>query len=266
MGNAIINALLIAGSYYVLQALDKLTGFQTIQRPLVMCTVTGLVCGDLTTGVIIGVELEAVYMGIAAIGGAVASNYQAASCLCVGFVVLNGADLGVGMALAITVGTLLNAVDSIANTIPILMHPISMKIAREGNFKKMRGFMWFETLIASGLIINAIVIFVIALGGEVAITTIINHLPAFILNGLTAAANMLVVVGLCLVMQAIWNGTSSIMFVLLGFVIAKYLGLPVIAIAIIGVVIAFVHFQNKYEQLKNNSGSAQIEGGDDFYG
>ena len=86
------NALLIAFAYLLWQVADNWLGWQTFTRPLVLCTLTGLMCGDITTGVIIGAELEAVYMGVSAIGGEAPSNYQAASVLAVGFVVLSGAS------------------------------------------------------------------------------------------------------------------------------------------------------------------------------
>lgn len=61
------NALLIAFAYLLWQVADNWLGWQTFTRPLVLCTLTGLMCGDITTGVIIGAELEAVYMGVSAI-------------------------------------------------------------------------------------------------------------------------------------------------------------------------------------------------------
>jgi len=138
------NALLIAFAYLLWQVADNWLGWQTFTRPLVLCTLTGLMCGDITTGVIIGAELEAVYMGVSAIGGEAPSNYQAASVLAVGFVVLSGADQGVGLALAVTVGTLINAVKPFTQAIALALHPWFMKIAETGNVKKFRIAMWLQ--------------------------------------------------------------------------------------------------------------------------
>ena len=68
--------------------------------------------------------------------------------------------------------------------------------------------------------------------------------------------------------QAIWNGTTTVMFVILGFVLVKYLSLPVLAIALIGTVIAFAHFQNRYALMQTRPASAttqSMQEGDDFY-
>ncbi len=236
------NALLVAFIYWLAQCADAYMGWQTWTRPIVLGTIAGLFCGDITTGVIIGTELEAVYMGVSAIGGEMASNYQAATVLCVGFVVLSGSDLSTGMALAVTIGTLINAVKPFTNTLKIVFHPVFLRLAEKGETKKFRGLMWVQMLAVDQLI-PTIVVFVVALGGEAFLNTFIDNCPAFILNGLSASSSMLVVVGLCLTTQAIWNGATTVMYVLLGFVLAKYFGLGTLPIAIIGVIIAFVNYQ-----------------------
>ena len=261
------NALLVAFIYWFGQVADNWLGWQTITRPIVFGPLAGLFCGDITTGIILGAQLEAVYMGVSAIGGEAPSNYQAATVLCVGFVVLNGAPMETGLALAITVGTLINAVKPFTQALTIALHPWSMSIAKTGDYKKFRLSMWVQVLFVSQLI-PTIVVFLVALGGEVGLQTILNTLPPFILKGLSAAGNMLVVVGLCLTTQAIWNGATTVMYVLLGFVLVKYLGLGTLPIAIIGVVIAYAHFMNKSEMLNHTKTASVSDGaeGDDFYG
>ncbi|MGN1399378.1 MAG: PTS mannose/fructose/sorbose/N-acetylgalactosamine transporter subunit IIC [Erysipelotrichaceae bacterium] len=261
------NALLIAFCYLLWQVADNWAGWQTFTRPLVLCTLTGLMCGDVTTGVILGAELEAVYMGVSAIGGETPSNYQAASVLCVGFVVLSNASMEVGLSLAITVGTLINALKPFTQAIALALHPWFMKIAETGNVKKFRIAMWIQVIFVSQLL-NTVAVFLVALGGELGLQTLIAACPDWLLNGLNASANVLVVVGLCLTTQAIWNGTTTVMYVILGFVAVKYLNLPVLPIALIGVVIAYAHFQTRYTiaQSKPLASTAQSgQEGDDFY-
>ena len=79
---------------------------------------------------------------------------------------------------------------------------------------------------------------------------------------------MLVVVGLCLTTQAIWGGTITVMFVLLGFVLTKFLSLGTLPVAIIGVVIAFAYFQNNMKMKDSKAKQIVVanEEGDDFFG
>ena len=263
------NALLIAFIYWLAQCADAYVGWQTFTRPIVLGPIAGLLCGDLKTGVILGAELEAVYMGVSSIGGEAPSNYQAATVLCVGFVVLSGADMATGLALAVTIGTLVNAVKPITEALKIMFHSRFLKVAETGNIRKFRIMMWAQMALIDQLI-PTIVVFIVALGGSVGLQTFIEVCPAFILSGLNAAANMLVVVGLCLTTQAIWGGATTVMFVLLGFVLTQFLGLGTLPVAVIGVVIAFVHFQNNMKLKKAEQTSTVLAAnggeGDDFFG
>lgn len=49
----------------------RLLGVSMIDRPLVMCALTGLVCGNLHEGILIGATLELIFLGNVAIGAAV---------------------------------------------------------------------------------------------------------------------------------------------------------------------------------------------------
>lgn len=77
---------------------------------------------------------------------------------------------------------------------------------------------------------------------------------------------MLVVVGLCLTSQAIWSNATPF-YVLLGFVLSKYINLPIMAIAVIGIFLAYmVYDRNLRMQKAMQSVSGSIgNGGDDFY-
>ena len=71
-----MEAILAALSYWVVWCLDNITGTQALSRPLVLGTVTGLFCGDMKTGIIMGATLEAIYLGAVGVGGVVpSSNY-----------------------------------------------------------------------------------------------------------------------------------------------------------------------------------------------
>ncbi|MBQ6215863.1 MAG: PTS sugar transporter subunit IIC [Erysipelotrichaceae bacterium] len=259
------NALLIAFSRYICQMVDNWMGWQVLTRPLVIGTITGLLCGDIKTGVIIGAELEAVYMGMSPIGGEQPSDPASATVLCVGFVVLDHADMATGLALAVTAGILINNLKPLTNALPIMVHPWFVKTAKEGNIKKFYLGMWVQNLILP--LVQALVVFFVALGGSVALTNVINNLPPFIMKGLNAASGVMIALGLCLTTQAIWNGATTVVFILFGFVLTKYLSLGTLPVALIGFTITFVYFVvvKKINDAKISS-AAESEGGDDFYG
>ena len=76
----ISSALACALVYWVMRYLDNTTGWDALARPIVVAPVIGLALGDPKTGIIMGASLEAIFMGISAIGGSIRHGYL--RCLC----------------------------------------------------------------------------------------------------------------------------------------------------------------------------------------
>lgn len=74
------------------------------------------------------------------------------------------------------------------------------------------------------------------LGAE-PVAAIVNQIPANVMSGLNAVGALLPAVGMALLLQMLWSTELSIYF-FLGFTLYQYLGLPMIAIAVLGVIIA----------------------------
>ena len=260
------NALLVAFSYWLCWMLDSLTSNQTCTRPIVLGTVTGLLCGDLVTGVTMGAMLEAVYMGISGIGGSLAADYRSATAISVGLAILSGITIEEGIAIAIPIGALCLSVMSITIALSNMFEGLYLKVLKTGDVKKYRLVMLFHMLFVQHLA-DTLVVFLCIFFGSSAIQTAFEVIPAWILTGLSASGKMLVVVGLCLTTQAIFT-KSTPAWVLLGFILAKFLGLSTVVIAMLGTICSFLVFQVKQGFLNNKSViTAENENneGDDFY-
>ncbi|SUC47340.1 PTS system mannose-specific EIIC component [Providencia stuartii] len=70
-------------------------------RPLVACTLVGIVLGDMKTGIIIGGTLEMIALGWMNIGAAVAPDAALASIISTILVIAGGQNIGAGIAIAI---------------------------------------------------------------------------------------------------------------------------------------------------------------------
>ena len=69
-------------------------------RPLIACTVTGLILGDMTTGIIIGGTLEMIALGWMNIGAAMAPDAALASVISTILVIAGHQDIAAGIAIA----------------------------------------------------------------------------------------------------------------------------------------------------------------------
>lgn len=109
------------------------------------------------------------------------------------------------------------------------------KMAAEGNEKGLalqHFVLWFVKYAAFGLI----AFLGVYLGAE-PVAAIVNQIPANVMSGLNAVGALLPAVGMALLLQMLWSTELSIYF-FLGFTLYQYLGLPMIAIAVLGVIIA----------------------------
>ena len=69
---SITAAIICAVVYAVINWLDPYTlSWQCLNRPIVVAPLVGLLLGDFQTGIIMGASLEAIFMGISAVGGPV---------------------------------------------------------------------------------------------------------------------------------------------------------------------------------------------------
>lgn len=191
-----------------------------IERPLVVGLVAGLLMGDVKTGVIIGASLEAIFMGAVNIGGAISAEPVTATALAVAFTV------GAGIAF----------LSIFMNNVFLAFFAATFdKMAAEGNEKGLalqHFVLWFVKYVAFGLI----AFLGVYLGAE-PVAAIVNQIPANVMSGLNAVGALLPAVGMALLLQMLWSTELSIYF-FLGFTLYQYLGLPMIAIAVLGVIIA----------------------------
>lgn len=262
-----LQALIVAGVYWLCQVLDSITGMQTITRPIVLGTMTGLACGDLQTGVMMGAGLEAIFMGISPIGGVAATDTRVSTVMATAFVILSDIPQETGLALAVTVGALINSIAPLNKAFMVSYHPLFVRYTDRGDFKGFRRMMWIDAIFLKFLFNTSIIFFSIFVGTD-AVGNLIGLIPPFILAGMNAAAGMLVVVGFCITTQSIWNSWTPV-YVILGFVLSKYLGLNITAIALIALVVALLGFKRSKEIFDSKSklataGTTNEE--DDFYG
>ncbi|MBR0230347.1 MAG: PTS sugar transporter subunit IIC, partial [Erysipelotrichaceae bacterium] len=87
--------------------------------------------------------------------------------------------------------------------------------------------------------IRTAIIFVLVYLGVDTVQKFMGSLPPGVMKGLGTAANMLGAVGMAVLMKMLVN-KENVGFLFVGFIMAQYLKLPAIVVAIIAVVVALV--------------------------
>ena len=125
------SGLICALVWILMQGTDRLLGWQTLQRPIVTATVTGFLLGDIRTGMIMAASLEAIFMGISAIGGSIPSDACASSIIAVAYTILTGADVETGLALAMPIGTLMGSANEMWKPVLAALAPYWLEAAKK---------------------------------------------------------------------------------------------------------------------------------------
>lgn len=259
------NAFIVVLVYFILSGLDTtITSWQVFTRPIVAAPVIGLFLGDFKTGIIMGASLESIFMGISAIGGSVPADAFTSSLIAVSFTILTGSSIESGLAIAMPIGTLMASFGSIVMSLFSSLAPYWENLAAKGNMKKFGVQIILFDLFVSRLASMVVLFFAVAYGVD-GLNAFLGSLPIWVMTGLGKASGMMTAVGFAIITSMIWNKEVGVFF-FFGFVLAKYLGLPTLSIAILAGVVAVVYFFNekKLVELKMGNLNGKNESEDFF--
>ncbi len=127
MSNLMI-ACMATLAYFICYGGNWLFGQCMIERPIVVGTITGLFLGDLTTGIIIGGALEAIYMGAVNIGGATSAEPVSATVMSVTFAITAGLSMEEAITLAVPVGLIFNSLSMVWIMLTNIFQPAYQKV------------------------------------------------------------------------------------------------------------------------------------------
>lgn len=241
--------------YWIINCVDPfLLSWQCFNRPIVVAPIMGLVLGDIHTGIIMGASLESIFMGISAIGGSVPADALSATVIAVTYTIVTGADVEMGLAIALPIGTAMASLGGMLTPIFASFAPYWERLAISG---KPKTFM-AQNLLFSFTIMqlpNVLAMFLGLAFGIEGLNNLLGTLPPFIMTGLGAASGMMIAVGFAILTSMIWSGKVGC-FYFVGYVLAKIVKLDSLSIAIIGAAIAitmffvdkqFIDFKNSFK-------------------
>ncbi|WP_125706159.1 PTS mannose/fructose/sorbose/N-acetylgalactosamine transporter subunit IIC [Lacticaseibacillus daqingensis] len=233
MTQALIVGLITALVWFV----EKMGGTPMVNRPLVISTLIGAGLGDLQTGIIIGASLELVFMGAIQVGAAVPPDVLVGASLGTAFAIISGKGAAVALTLALPIALLAQSVKVLIFIVRSWFMDYAVKLAEEAKVKQMYWLNMFGLFLQC--LMYFVVVFVALLFGSTAVDSFVKSIPEVIMNGLTVAGNLLPAVGFALLLQPMMNKKNFLYF-LLGFLMIAYGKMPILAVTLLGVVLAFV--------------------------
>jgi len=214
---------------------EDLLGTTLLSRPLVLGPLVGLVLGDLHQGIVIGASLELIFMGNIKVGAAIPPDVVTGGVLGTAFAILSGKGTGIALALSIPISILAEMLLSALFVARSGLNKVFVQYAVAGDWRAVQ-----RLHVVSGLLkplLMAIVGFLALQLGAGAMKAFLDRIPDWVNTGLQVAGNLLPALGFALLMNLLFQKRVAPYF-FLGFILAAFLKLPVIAIGGLGVIIA----------------------------
>lgn len=262
-----LQAFLVALAVFICVGGAELIGFTMLNRPIVIGPLVGLFLGDIQTGVMVGASLEAVFMGVVNIGGASAAEPGIATAVGTAFAIMLGKGTEVALTLALPIGILGLQIKTVIYIFIVGMFAKTFdRLAAEGKEKQII-FLHYGLWVVQWVLYSMFAFFGILFGSD-AVSALLEAIPDVVMNGLSVCGGLLPAVGMAMLMKMLWDKKICVAY-FLGFVLAAYLNLPLIALAVLGVIIALYVGMNDYRMnqlaAQRTTAPAAVRPNDSFY-
>jgi len=130
-----IGIILILCLYTVVGVLDQISIQIGPYTPLFAATFTGLVLGDVQTGLMIGATLQLMTLGVATYGGATVPDFLSGAIMGTAYAIISGKGAEYGIGVAVPIGLLLTQLDILGRMANTFFQHKADRYAEEGNYK-----------------------------------------------------------------------------------------------------------------------------------
>lgn len=253
----VISAILVA----LLATLGQWWFFGPITKclvyPLTTGLLTGIFMGDPMTGMIAGANIQLIYLGWISAGGTMPSNTIVAGIFGTAMTILSGADATMAVTFAIPFsmfGLLLNQIYMTVNSFWI--HRADA-LLEKGNIRGVR-LMNFVPSFFVALLLYGVPAFALVISGKSWGTALINAIPESLVSALQVVGGIMPALGIAMLLNYLGK-RKLVPYFFLGFFMAIYLKLDIMAIAIFGGIAAIIMFMNDSKKAKAEGGAKKVK-------
>jgi Phosphotransferase system, mannose/fructose/N-acetylgalactosamine-specific component IID len=209
-------------------------------RPLIAGTVSGLILGDVWQGMAIAAVLELMWLGITGMGASLTLDLTASSIIATAFGIISGRGAPAAILIAVPAAILLKKASTLARKANDRLIARAYYYAGNGDTGGIErthlcGLLSF--LISKGLP----VFLAVGIIGPF-VKSLFDVMPAFLMNGLTAASGIVPAIGYGAVLGFMFD-KKLVAFLIISYIVSAYLKVPTIAFIISGLVAALIYMK-----------------------
>lgn len=226
-------------------------------KPTMAGFFAGLVMGDIQTGLVVGGTLNLLVLGIGNFGGASIPDYMTGALLGTAFAIQSGQGAEFGVTLAIPIGLLMIQLDILARFSNTFFQHRAEKFIGEGRYDKAAAMNLLGIIPQS--LSRMLPVFLALVFGSAFVELVVNNLPMWLMNGLKTAGGILPSLGIAILLHYL-PVSANITYLIIGFVMAAYLKVPVLGVAFVGLAMAIHSFQSEKDEVQQTAAAVNAGG------
>lgn len=239
---SLIQAILVGCVAALTQFEGGWLGECKFREPVVTGFLVGLILGDVHKGLIIGAELQMMWMGATGIGPTAQLNIGTGGTIGTAVALMTGKGAEIAITFGLPVAVIMQFLDTLLMTAYSgLMHKVDNMIdeMKDKSIEHMHylcGFCTFMMYFSTT--------FVVMYFGNNAIQGVVDSFPDWANSGLAAVSKILPAMGFALLLNLLLE-KDLIPFFILGFVITAYTDFTMVAVTLIAIALAWVVYMLK---------------------
>ncbi|MDX6152630.1 PTS sugar transporter subunit IIC [Marinococcus sp. PL1-022] len=214
-------------------------GYYTIGRPLVAGLIVGLILGDVTTGIILGVAVQAAFIATISTGGTQNQEITYAAYGGIALGILAGASSGVTVTLAVGIGVLGLFLHNLMMVLNSGWNRRAEKAAKQGSARGIINNNGIYPQIVNFLL-RVLPVGLAVYLGEGFVTSFLNFVPDKVTHMMDVLGGLLPALGIALLMNLLIREKTHFIFFVTGFVFIVFLSDSMISLTVFALLIAYI--------------------------
>jgi len=234
-----------------------------IFRPIIVCTLTGIILGDVSLGLITGGLTELAFAGLTPAGGTQPPNPVLAGVMTTVIAFTTGSTPAAAMALALPFSFLMQYIILFFYSAFSVFMKSADRYAAEADTRKFVQLNILTTAIIAAA--YGIIVFLCTFVAQEGMKLLVEAMPAWLTNGFAVAGGILPAVGFGMLLKVMLK-VEYVPYLIIGFLMAVFIGFSnLLPVAVAGVALALIEFNryNERRQLGSVGSSASQDGGEE---
>ncbi|MCH4021212.1 MAG: PTS sugar transporter subunit IIC [Erysipelotrichaceae bacterium] len=228
----------------VLMILDsRMLGRLNFERPLITCSICGLLLGNIKVGLTVGAQMELATLGMMSIGAS-GIDMNMGSLVGCAICIMTGADIETAITIAVPMTLLATVLGTVSSIIRIQFAHMCDAAVDKGDFAKAKrvDIVYGPVLY---VLFTIIPVFLSVYFGAGVVQSIAEIVPSWVTSGVSLGANIIAFYGFAMLLSTMVN-RNTVVYFFAGFLLAAYSGMSLTGLALVGIVLAVILYTVKY--------------------